>query len=236
MPFKIFKNKKKWAICGTGQGWELLPIQSDHTIFCLNDYVNYEKFQVKPDYLAIMDILDEKPQVVSGVQNLGETIMKINKLGCPFIAPFVYAEIPKSEAFPIHEVVKEFGIPYFSNTICYMIAYALLKGAEEIDIFGVNQAGSHEYTEERGAVEAWLGIAIGRGVKVIVHGKDSQLFKYKGRYGGSGESMLYGYLQTYSQVVENEKKFGKPIIRQLLTPQKPYSRTFRQVSPSDSND
>lgn len=227
MSFPIFKNKKRIAICGTGSGWELLPIQSDHTVYCLNDFVNFEKFGVKPDVLFIMDILDEKPQVVSGIQNLGETIHKINKLGCPFIAPFVYAEIPKSEAFPIHEVVKGFGIPYFSNTIAYMIAYALLKGAEEIDIFGVNQAGAHEYLEEKGSVEYWIGVAVGRGAKVTINGKDSGLLKYKGRY---GNSQLYGYLQNYQQIVEMEKKFGTPIIKQLSAPQPNVKRTVRNVN------
>src|SRR3990167_2163638 len=227
MPFKIHKNPKKWAICGTGSSWELLPIQSDHTIFCLNDYVNFEKFGVKPDYLAIMDILDEKPQILAGVQNLGETIMKINKLGCPLIAPYVYAEIPKSEAFPIHEVVKEFGIPYFSNTICYMIAYALLKGVKEIDIFGVNQAGSHEYAEEKGSVEYWIGVAVGRGVKVTINGKDSGLLRYKGRY---GNGLLYGYLKNYEQIKEFEKKFGTPIVKQLSAPAQPVSRVVRNVN------
>ena len=227
MPFKIYKNPKKWAIVATGQGWENLPIQSDHTIMCLNDFVNFEKFGVKPDYLAIMDLLDEKPQVVSGVQNLGETIMKINKLGCPLIAPYKYAEIPKSEAFPIHQAVKEFGLPYYTNTICYMIVYALLKGAEEIDIFGVNQAGSHEYLEEKGGVEYWIGVAVGRGVKVTINGKNSQLLKYKGRYGAE---MLYGYLQNYPQICDFEKRFGNPIVKQLSAPPQPVSRVVRNVN------
>lgn len=227
MPFKIFRNKKKVAVVGTGTGWELLPVQSDHTVYCLNDFVNFEKFQVKPDILFIMDILDEKPQVVSGIQNLGETIQKINKLGCPLIAPYKYAEIPKSEAFPIHECVKEFGIPYFTNTICYMIAYALMKGAEQIDIFGVNQAGSHEYLEEKGGVEYWIGVAVGRGVRVTINGKDSGLLKYKGRY---GNSQLYGYLMNYEQIVSAEQKFGVPIVKQLSAPKPPVGRLVRNVN------
>jgi hypothetical protein len=227
MPFAVHKRKDKIAVVGTGSGWELLPIQSDHTIYCLNDFVNFEKFQVKPDVLFIMDILDEKPQILAGVQNLGETIMKINKLGCPLIAPYKYAEIPKSEAFPIHEVVKEFGIPYFSNTICYMIAYAILKGAKEIDIFGVNQAGSHEYAEEKGAVEYWIGVAVGRGVKVTINGKNSGLLRYKGRH---GNDQLYGYLQNYQQIVDFEKRFGTPIVKQLSAPPQPVSRVVRNVN------
>ena len=53
MAFQIKKNPELIAICGTGSGWNLLPFQSDHTIYCLNDYVRIEKYQVQPDILFI---------------------------------------------------------------------------------------------------------------------------------------------------------------------------------------
>lgn len=227
MPFSIKKNKEKVAICATGLGWELLPIQSDHTIYCLNDFVNFEKFKVKPDILFICDILDEKPQVVEGIQNLGEVIQRINGMGCPLVAPYKYLEIPKSEAFPLKECVKQFGIPFFTNTICYMIAYALLKGAKEIELFGVNQAGSYEYTGEKGGVEYWIGIAVGLGVTVTINGANSQVLRYKGR---NGQGMLYGYFQTYEEILNFESKFGEPIIKRLSAPTKPYSRVVRKIN------
>lgn len=227
MSFEIKKNPHKIAICATGAGWELLPIISDHTLYCLNDYIYAERYQIKPDVLFIMDVLDEKPQVVEGVQNLGEVVKRINNLKIPFVAPYKYAEIPLSEAFPLKECVKQFGLPFFSNTICYMIAYALLKGAKEIELYGVNQAGSYEYTGEKGGVEYWLGVAAGRGVNVTIHGKNSQLLKYKGR---NGEGMLYGYFQTYEQILEFESKFGNPIIHRLSNPQPTISRNVRKVN------
>ena len=61
------------------------------------------------------------------MNDLGEMIAAINKLRCPLVAPFKYEEIPLSEAYPLDEVAKTFGKPYFSNTIAYMIAYALLE-------------------------------------------------------------------------------------------------------------
>ena len=117
MSFEIEKDPKKIAILGSGSGWNLFPLVSDHTIYALNDYVYAEKYQIKPDILFIMDVLDEKPQVVAGVQNLGEVIQRINKMGIPLIGPFRYAEIPKSKAFPLEECAKRFGMAYFTNTI-----------------------------------------------------------------------------------------------------------------------
>jgi hypothetical protein len=227
MAFTIKKNPKKIMICATGSGWQLAPKNSEKTIYVLNDYVHKEKYGINPDKLFIMDILDEKPGVVSGSENLGTIINKINQLRIPLVAPFKYEEIPLSEAFPLEESVKEFGIPYFTNTIAYMIAYALLQKPEEIELFGVNQAGSHEYTEERGGVEYWLGVANGRGVKITINGKDSQLMKYKGRY---GNNILYGYLQNYQDFISSKKKFGDQVIRKLLKPQPMVNRVVRKVN------
>ena len=224
--FTVKKDWSRWLICATGEGWQLQPRETNKIVFCLNDYVFAERYNVKPDLLCVMDILDEKPQVVSGKDNLGEIINRVNQMGAPLIAPFKYAEIPKSEAFPIEECVKEFGYPYFSNSICYMIAYALMKGAKELEFYGVNQAGSHEYSEERGGVEYWIGVAIGRGVKVTINGKNSNLLMYKGRY---GQGMLYGYLQDYQSIVENKKRFGETVVRQLLGPKQPTSKDRRII-------
>lgn len=244
--FELKKNPAKVQICGTGSGQELAPDKTDRVIYALNDFVKYEKYKLKPDILFILDILDEKPQIVSGVDNLGDIVKRINDFGVPLIAPFPYEEIPLSLGFPLERCAKEFGkgAMYFSNTISYMIAYALMsfidqeraKGIKnptdlskyEIHIYGVNQAGSHEYAEERGSVEFWIGIAIGKGVKVIINGKDSQLLRYKGRYGRNG--LLYGYLSSFDEVMEGKKKFGEQVIRKLSAPPKPFSRNIREVN------
>ena len=228
MGFSIKKDPTKRIIAGTGSGWALMPKESPAIVCCLNDFVYTEKYGVKMDYLVIMDILDEKPQIISGISNLGNVIERINTLKVPLITPYRYEEIPTSQAFPLEACVQKFGLPYFTNTICFMIAFALLNGAKEIDIFGVNQASSSEYTDERGGVEYWIGIAAGRGVLVTINGKDSQLLKFKGRY---GNSQLYGYLADYETIQRDIKKFGEPVVRQLLAPQPQSSRTVRSVNP-----
>lgn len=227
MPFEIRKDPTKICICGTGSGWNLLPPNTNKTIYCLNDYVYMEKYQIKPDLLFIMDVLDEKPQVVTGIQDLGETIQRINKMKVPFIGPFKYEEIPLSEAFPLEEVIKEFGEPYFTNTITYMIAYAMLKGAKEIDMYGVNQASSSEYFYEKAGVEYWLGIANGRGIKITINGEKSELLTNKPRFGGG---ILYGYNQSYEQIRETEKKFGEPQIKKLTGFSKPIKQNARTIN------
>ena len=215
MPFQIKKNPEAVAVCGTGSGWELLPPDTHKTVYCLNDYIRVEKYKIKPDILFICDVLDEKPQIVSGIDNLGEVVARINALQCPLIAPYKYEEIPLSKAFPLEECIKEFGIPYFNNTISYMIAYALLKGAKEIDTYGVNQASNSEYFFEKASVEYWLGVASGRGVQVTINGPKSELLGNKARLGGN---ILYGYNQTYENFITTKGKFGEGIVKKLSSP------------------
>jgi len=226
MAFELKKDTEKWIIGATGLGWQLMPKQTTSTVIVLNDYVFKEKYGVEPDYLCIMDVLDEKPQVVAGVSNLGEVISRINAMKIPLICPFRYEEIPLSEPFPIEECAKEFGAPYFSNTIGYMIAFAMLKGAKEIELFGVNQASSSEYFYEKAGVEYWLGMAVGRGLKVTINGDKSELLTNKHRFGGN---LLYGYNQEYQEILNLEKKFGEPTVKKLLAPQKPKSKVIREI-------
>lgn len=226
MAFEIKKSKDSVAILGTGSGWELFPTKSNKTIYALNDYVFVEKYQVQPDVLFIMDVLDEKPQIVSGINSLSEVVDRINKMKVPLIAPFRYEEIPLSRPFPLKECKERWGIPYFSNTIAYMIAYALLQEVKEIDIYGVNQASSSEFFYERDSVSYWLGVANGAGVKVTINGKKSELLRNKARFGGD---ILYGYNQNYEEVIDLEKKFGEPIVKKLFysKPTSSESRTIR---------
>ena len=227
MSFQVKKNPDRWAICGTGSGWELLPKTTDEIVFCLNDYIFMEKYNVQPDLLCIMDVLDEKPQIVSGVNNLGDVINRINKLQIPIITPYKYEEIPLSKAFPLKKCVERFGLAYFSNTICYMIAYALMNGAKEISLYGINQASSSEYFHERDAVSYWLGIANGMNVKVTLNGDKSELLKGKDMFGGT---LLYGYHESYEQIMRDEQRLGEQIIKRLISPPKKSSRTVRKIN------
>lgn len=224
MPFQIKKDKTKWIIAGTGSGWELLPKQTNNVIFCLNDYVFTERYRIHPDLLCIMDALDEKPQVVSGITELGDVVSRINAMKIPLISPYTYEEIPLSKPFPLKECVEKFGLCYFTNTISYMIAYALMHGAKELNLYGINQASSSEYFYEKCGVEAWLGVALGMGVKVTIHGDKSEVFANKARFGGT---ILYGYNASFENVIRDEERFGKGSIKKLANLPKQSSRTIR---------
>lgn len=94
---------------------------------------------------------------------------ELNSLGIPIISLHHFPEIKNFVHFPYDEIVENFGIQdleFFTNTICYMIAYAIHLGYDKISLYGIDMATQLEYILERGGVEFWVGVAIGRGVKV----------------------------------------------------------------------
>lgn len=64
---------------------------------------------------------------------------------------------------------KLFGSSYLTASPAYMISQAISEGATEIGLYGVDLAvDDHEYFWQRPCVEAWIGFAKGRGIKVTV--------------------------------------------------------------------
>lgn len=228
------KNPKKVCILGSGKGWEHCPQDTDQEIWGVNGMIFKNK---KLDKVFMMDVLDEMPTITSGGRTLEEAIETINKLDIPLIAPYKYEEIPKSEAFPIHEVVQEFGQPYFNNTIGYMIAYAILHGVEQLDTWGINQSSSSEYFYEKGCVEYWVGMAAGRGMMVQLNGNYCELLRSSAR---NKKDTMYGYNKTYEELFDNKEAFGIPgaykLLRKVGKMESRKVNQFEKPNTSFSND
>jgi len=90
----------------------------------------------------------------------------LKKLPC-IVASVPYPEFSNIEVYPIKEVLARFKTRFFSNTIAYMIAYALLYGYEKIRMYGIDMMTHSTYVFEKGGVEYWMGYANGLGVPVI---------------------------------------------------------------------
>jgi hypothetical protein len=58
-------------------------------------------------------------------------------------------------------------VPFGSQT-AWMIALALAEGYDTIGLFGIHYQHETEYAEQRANAELWVGIAYGRGVKVVI--------------------------------------------------------------------
>lgn len=102
-----------------------------------------------------------------------------------------FQDIPMSVAYPIREVVQEFG-QYLTNTVTYMILLGIQEGFTTIGVWGVDmaQGGSYgqpsEYAEQRPSCEWALGLAQGRGIHTYIP-PASDLLKSPGLYGWEGD-------------------------------------------------
>ena len=69
-------------------------------------------------------------------------------------------------------------MPMLTSSLAYMMAYAILKGATHINIYGVDMDVSDaEYFYQRPGMYAWIGYAKSQGIQVEI--PESSLFKDK---------------------------------------------------------
>lgn len=96
-------------------------------------------------------------------------------------------EWPTSIEFPRRELIERFG-RYFTNSISWMIAHAILEGATTIAVYGVDMAQSTEYSAQRPSCEYFLGLAAGLGIEIII-AETSDLLKTAVLYGESDNGL-----------------------------------------------
>lgn len=100
-------------------------------------------------------------------QDVDAYVKGLASLPCPVIMQQQWPEVPNSVAYPLAAVVEKFG-NYFTNTVSYEIALAILMGYKEIGIYGVDMAVGSEYQDQRPSCEYFIGIARGLGIKVTI--------------------------------------------------------------------
>ncbi len=103
------------------------------------------------------------------------------RLDCIVYMQQHWDNIPKSEPYPLAEIIKKFG-RYFTNSVSFMIALAIDQGYAEIGCYGVDMATTSEYGPQRPSCEFFLGVAAGLG-RIITIPDQSDLLKTKFLYG-----------------------------------------------------
>src|SRR5215510_1331188 len=57
--------------------------------------------------------------------------------------------VPKAIVYPWYEMVQEFGKDFFTSSFAWMMALAIMQGAQEIALYGVDMASREEYIRQR---------------------------------------------------------------------------------------
>jgi len=106
-----------------------------------------------------------------------------------------YPEWPTAEEFPIYACAHKFGLPLgisMYSSPDYMIAYAIMKGAKEIHLFGVDVL-ELKAQEMRAATAGWIFAAEALEIKVVV--PQGSFFYLYTNVPVVMENGIYGYAQ-----------------------------------------
>lgn len=103
-------------------------------------------------------------------QHLGsEYPAMVSTLDCPVVVGKDDLSAKHPIKFPFDKARELIGSDYLTSSAAYMIALAIIEGAQEIGLYGCDMAmDNDEYFHQRHNVEHWIGYAKGRGIVVTI--------------------------------------------------------------------
>jgi hypothetical protein len=145
-------------------------------------------------------------------------------------------EVPNAKAFPLAAVAKEIGNniyrinkqgeiksavdePYLTSSIAQEIALAITEGYQEIHLYGTDLNTDSEYAWQKPGVEYMLGVAAGRGIKVVLPDNCPLLqgkIYGRGFLSPQGERMSYEQLETRLKSLEKERSAVTQQLHELI--------------------
>jgi hypothetical protein len=166
------KRLENVNIVGLGPSWFKCPEEhgENEEIWGINTMYRNRKV----DRIFIMHDLREDILLMDK-----DFIHNANQVGCPVYTAGDYPVFNNNLPDPVEKIIQEFKVCFFLNVICYMVAIAVLENVKKISLFGCDMrtdAGEEYRVNEKGAVEFWLGVAIGRGIEVVMP-EESYLLK-----------------------------------------------------------
>lgn len=123
--------------------------------------------------------------------------------------PIVSWQPYKDIDYPLDEILAEFKTRYFTNSISYMIAYAIYMKVKKISVYGVDVAFGAPYAQENRGVEYWMGRAEERGIEVFCPEKSHLLRTVYGKlYGEIGKCNMLLYVHERLNLINIMPKAG----------------------------
>ena len=149
-------------------------------IWGLNDLYRFKSKSDVQRWTRWFNMHQDRPSAQSRTP-YSSCLKEYAKWDCPVYLQEKHPDVPNSVRFPVEKAIEQFG-GYFTNSISYMIAFAIMEGFKEIGIWGVDMATDSEYNHQRPSCEYFLGIAKGKGISIYVH-PAADLLKARTLYG-----------------------------------------------------
>jgi len=173
---EFVKNLNKIIILAQGPSWYQCPdlVPGDEEVEIWGSNVIHRDHAVDRLFFAH----DPRSNFFNDDINLFENL---NKIGMPIYTIGIYKPLVNSTQIPVSEILEEFKVGFFLNVIAWMMATAILQNPKTIDMYGVDMrpdADCEYLINEKGTMEFWCGVAIGRGIP-IGNTKESYVMKTK---------------------------------------------------------
>lgn len=162
---------KSVNIIGRGKGWENAP---------LDEYswgITLTNLNRRVDLVIDMNVYDDGRW---GEQER-QLWLKSRKQAREDQIPYI-----DLSNYPIDLITDYFQVDYFTGTTEYALALAIYEQYTSINLYGVNATTGTDYIHQKAGIEFWIGMAMGRGIKVKVHSDHGTILKAPGW-------QLYGY-------------------------------------------
>lgn len=183
-------NERRIAIVGKAPSSRLLAPYNDERweIWTLSDLVPMGQATRCTAHFEFHPIDWFREREAQGDQYLA-WMRSIREIPCYMAEPV--PEIPAAMPFPIEDVLRHFApFRYFTNTVSYLIAFAIMQEPAALGVWGVDMAQTKEYRDQRPSCEWLLGWARGAGIEVVLP-DECDLLKtpYLYGYGHAGNTM-----------------------------------------------
>ncbi len=96
--------------------------------------------------------------------------------------------------YPLREILDKFKTRYFTNTVSYMLAYAIYTGVTKLSLYGIDMCFGSMYAMESRGVEYWLARCEEHGIEIEMFPGSHILRTTNGKlYGERGDfdALLY---------------------------------------------
>lgn len=133
------------------------------------------------------------------------------------------------------EKVRDTGRePYLSSSIAYELALAIYEEFEEIHLYGIDLNTDSEYAWQKPGVEYLIGVANGRGIKVVLP-DNCPLLKGnlygRGYLSPKGEQMSYEQLESRMKAIQKQMKQLERQLDQHIGAQSELEFAMQQMIP-----
>ena len=207
-------GRKKVAIIGFAASSLHLAPWADATVELWGMNQGYIHFERQPDRWFEI----HRPEARADVA-VPDYLEDLKHLACPVYMIERDTAYPTSVAYPLDRV--RLAVPalyhrYFTSCASYMVALAIAEGFQSIALYGIDCATGTEYADQKPCLEAWLSLAIGRGIDVHVP-STSALFKTPGLYGYEPPKRFPRVLKASEEFLRNRIDAYKLKNNELLT-------------------